>query len=346
MKNILIIQNIIPHYREKLYDELSKNYSVTVLHSGKKVSNSNIRIKELIVKKYKLGPFYWQNGVIKEVRSNNYDIIIAMFDIRWITNLFAMYQNNKSIQFIWWGPWLTNRPIIDYIKIIISKKNYPIIFYSKYEKEKFIRKGVSKKKLFVANNTIHVEKRIPSFNNKTKNSILFVGSLTQRKKVDKLIYIFKNILDFIPKEVCLKIIGDGKEKNKFKKIVDDLGIQDKVYFFDEIIDDNLAYYYETAIITCSLGQAGLSILQSFAYGVPFLTEKNAISGGEISNIKNGYNGILCDNDKSISESLIWICNNLNDSRKLGENAYKYYSEFCTIQKMVNGFNSAINFYNE
>jgi len=35
MKNILIIQNEIPHYRIALYNELSKAYNVTVLHSGK-----------------------------------------------------------------------------------------------------------------------------------------------------------------------------------------------------------------------------------------------------------------------------------------------------------------------
>ena len=34
MKKVVIIQNIIPHYRIALYNELSKYYNIIVIHSG------------------------------------------------------------------------------------------------------------------------------------------------------------------------------------------------------------------------------------------------------------------------------------------------------------------------
>ncbi len=54
MKRILIVQNVILHYRKVLYNELAKSYKITILHSGKKSVEENDRYEELICKKKKL----------------------------------------------------------------------------------------------------------------------------------------------------------------------------------------------------------------------------------------------------------------------------------------------------
>ena len=38
-----------------------------------------------------------------------------------------------------------------------------------------------------------------------------------------------------------------------------------------------------------------------------------------------------------------LCNNKSLAKKLGMNAYNYYTEKCTIKKMTNGFIDAIEF---
>lgn len=56
-KKVLIIQNTIPHYRIPLYNELSKKYELTVLHSGNNRINENYKFNEIIASKRKIWPY-------------------------------------------------------------------------------------------------------------------------------------------------------------------------------------------------------------------------------------------------------------------------------------------------
>ena len=54
------------------------------------------------------------------------------------------------------------------------------------------------------------------------------------------------------------------------------------------------------------------------------------------------NSIFCDDSqKSLEDKLIWLCNDIENARKLGENAYEYFGKYCTIQNMAQGFIDAI-----
>lgn len=345
MKKILILQNKILHYRKSFYNELSKYYNVTILHSGSKSIENNDKYKEIITSVKKLGPFFIQSGILKEAMSVRYDVIISMFDLRWLSNIFAIWLHNKNIKYIGWGAWLTNSDIANNIRIYLADKYDSNIFYTDEAKQDFIKNGVNKKKLFVANNTFDVGDRIKSYEYKTKNKILFVGSLDKRKQNDVLIRAFKNIQTKIFDEIILTIVGDGQERSTLEKLVKDLKLTSKVKFTGKITDPNiLQNYYKEAIVSVSFGQAGLSVLQSLGFGVPFITKTNAITGGEITNLKHNSNGFLCeDNQQSLEKYLLLICNDNQMKYQFGKNAYDYYSQNCTIANMVQGFKDAIEY---
>lgn len=342
MKNILILQNIIPHYRKALYNELSKYYNVTVLHSGEKFIDNKDKYKEIIVQNYKVWKFNFQTQILQEVNSNKYDVIIAMFDLTWVNNILAMYLKNKNTKFIWWGSWLTKNNLANKIRLLIMKKGFNNILYSQKAKEEFIKNGIEEDILYVANNTFDIGKRIKSFEYQ-KSIILFVGSLDKRKQLDIVIKSYNHIQKKFLNEIKFIIIGDGIEKNNLKLLIKKLYLEDKIILKGKITDTKLLKeYYKKAIVSVSFGQAGLSVLQSLGFGVSFLTKRNAISGGEITNIKDGFNGILCeDSIESLEEKLLYLCKNITYARQLGKNAYDYYSEHCTMQNMVNGFIKAI-----
>lgn len=342
-KKILILQNILLHYRKALYNELSKYYDVTILHSGRITITDNDEYKEIIYANQKIGPFNIQHGVITEVRSDKYDVIIAMFDLRWLNNIISMYIHRNQTKFIWWGGWLTNNKLADWVRLFLMRKQYNSILYTQFFKENFIESGIDKNKLFVANNTFDVENREKLYNYPIKNTILFVGSLDKRKENNILIEAFKNIITRIPPDITLVLVGEGKEEHRLMELVESFKLHNKVIFAGRVTDNkNLIKYYEKAIVAVSFGQAGLSVLQSFGYGIPFITKKNAISGGEKTNIKHNYNGLFCDDQlDSLEKTLIRICNDIEYSRTLGKNAFNYYNEFCTIKQMSQGFIDAI-----
>lgn len=342
-KNILITYNFILHYRKPLFNLLSKDYNVTVLHSGKKTVSDQDLYSEIIVPVLKKGPLYLQKDLLKEVQNKKYDVIIALFDVRWIYTIYSIFQHNKSAKFILWGAWLTKNTFANKLRLFLTRKADASIFYTFSSMQDFINKGSNKNNLYVANNTFDVGGQIKSFENDEKYRILFVGSLDKRKQNDVLIKAFSNITDIIPQHIQLTIIGDGTEKEILKNLVKELQLNDRISFTGRINNPNeLKKYYSESILSASFGQAGLSVLQALGFGVPFLTKKNAITGGEITNVKDKYNGILCDdNIKSLEDSLIFAVNNIDIMRELGKNAYNYYSEFCTIENYALGFKDAI-----
>ena len=344
-KKLLILQNKILHYRKPLFNELAKSYNVSVLHSGISTLTEEDNYGEIIVDCKKIGPFYIQSNVIREVMSNNYDIIISMFDLRWVKNIFAMYMHNKNTSFIWWGAWLTSSYIANKTRLFLLGKPYPSIFYTEKAKQEFKQFGVSSEKLFVANNTIDVGLRVKSYENVKKDKIIFVGTLDKRKKLDIVIHAFSNIVNKLNPEIKLLIIGSGDEEEMLKCQVEQLKLQDRVFFMGAITDAAiLKNYYQESIVSISYGQAGLSVLQSFGYGVPFITSVNAISGGEITNIIDGINGYLCEESlPSLEECIYNVCSNKQLAKHLGRNAYDYYTEFATMEKMVDGFKQAIEY---
>ena len=342
MKRILILQNKILHYRKSFFNELSKNYDVTVIHSGSKSVNTNDIYKEIIVDVNSFGPFFIQKGILREIRKDKYDVIISMFDLRWINNILSLYLRPKKTKFIWWGAWLTNSKIANFFRVKLSKlKNVNSIFYTKESMNDFISLGVSPNNSFLANNTFDVGDRIKSYENNIKNKVLFVGSLDKRKQNDILIRAFHRINK--ENKIILCIIGDGAELSYLKSLVKELKIEKNVTFEGKITDVNtLKNYYRESIVSVSFGQAGLSVLQSLGYGVPFITKINAISGGEKTNIIDGYNGFFCEDSlESLEKKIKLICSAEEKYRDMGKNAFNYYSEYCTIENMVQGFIDAI-----
>jgi glycosyltransferase involved in cell wall biosynthesis len=342
-KKILIIQNIIPHYRKPLFNLLSLEYNLTIAHSGVATVSENDLYKEVIFFVKKMGFFNFQVGLLKEL-SKDYDVIISMCDFHWPLNFYPLIRLSKKTKFILWGSWLTNRPLIDWLKIHLARKADANIFYCLRDKGIFLKANVPEGKLFVANNTFDVGKRSKSYLHQLKFRILFVGTLDERKENDTLIQAFNNIKNKINPSINLTIIGEGKTKSDLLFLVKQLNLCNRIYFEGKITDSQrLLNFYEESIVSVSYGQAGLSVLQSLGFGVPFITKFNAISGGEKTNIIDGFNGFFCDGSQyDLENKLLLLCSDIQIARNMGKNAFDYYSNNCTIEIMANGFIEAIN----
>jgi glycosyltransferase involved in cell wall biosynthesis len=345
IKKILIVQSKFLHYRKSFCAELSKHFEVVVIHSGLSICDGTEPYTEVLTSKHNCGPFSFQFGLREELRNGGYDAVIAMFDIRWFISFWAMFMWDRKVTWVWWGLDVGASKIALKIKLWIAKRGNPIVFYNSATRNQFIQLGLSPKKLFVGINTFHVSHRRPCFEFPTKNIFLNVGSLDARKENEIVIHAFKKVLHKIGKPLHFVIIGEGSQRAKLEHLIVEERLEGKVILLGEVNDPaKLAEYYDKAIASVSFGQAGLAILQSMAFGVPFVTKKSAISGGEKNNIKDGKNGIFVLNSQSnLEDQMFRLASELDWSRKLGENAYIYYSQNCTVEKMVKGFLQALQF---
>tara|TARA_B100001057_G_scaffold499629_1_gene611037 strand:+ start:1062 stop:2096 length:1035 start_codon:yes stop_codon:yes gene_type:complete len=341
MKKVVIIQNIIPHYRIALYNELSKYYNIIVIHSGDFDSSQKKIFKTIKLKSLKIGPFNFQKKLNSTIAEESPDAIISSFDITWPTSFFILFRNKSKM--IWWGLDEGRSKISLYFKILISKLNCPVIFYHSSIMKKFLAFGLKKDICFVANNTFHIPDRIEAFKY-SKKHLLFVGTIRKRKQLDLCIDAFIKVNNSLKDKINFIIIGDGPEKKILEKKIRISNNYDFINFVGQINDPaKLEDYYKHALASISYGQAGLSVLQSFAYGVPYITKTDTISGGEANNIIHDYNGKVVDNSLlCLEKELRKIMVDVNYAKKLGKNAFDYYSEYCSINNMAKGFVKAIN----
>lgn len=340
---IFVLQNSLPHYRRELFNKLAELDELVVIHSGQPGTCHGDKFREILIPSIKCGPFVWQIKLPKLIKLMKPSTIIASADVRNISSIYHMIRFDKKVNWIWWGLDKGKSDLAFYFKLLLCKRKNPIVFYHDEIKRKFLENGVSPDFCYVANNTFHVESNRSLANEISRNSFINVGSLDLRKENDVLIKAFKEVLNRCGLDLYLYFIGEGDDRYRLEKLVTKLELTEHVYFKGRITDTaELEKYYARALASVSFGQAGLSVLQSMGYGVPFITTVDAISGGEKFNIIDGYNGVNCNHDVT---SLVNVMTKLSEdplyANLLRENAYAYYRNKATLEIMVNGFRSAI-----
>lgn len=345
-KKVLIIQSVIPHYRVHIFNELAKKVDLTVLYDKGIVPTdaqfATIKVELLSIKHL---PYIHKANILR--LANKYDVVISMLSGDFLTT-YILCNSKRKCNLILWGigvaagysvrydskPMITNK----YLKFI--QKADAALFYSSYPVEKYKELGISSEKLFVANNTVQV---LPC-EKQDRDSILFVGSLYKEKKIFELLENYKKAYERCLNVPKLIIVGEGEDSKDIKLWVIRNELQEKIVLVGAIYDEKeLSKYFSRAIVCISPDQAGLSVLKAFGYGVPFVTHKNAITGGERFNIQSGENGFLIDSFDELADIICDCANNKDCYLEMGRKAKDFYDNNRTIDHMVSGFLDAIEF---
>jgi glycosyltransferase involved in cell wall biosynthesis len=341
-KKILIIQSYIAHYRLPLFEGLASRYNLEIFTSDKKdIKYDNLNVK--FFRKVNFFFAFYYKDVFEAIKKNNYEAVILEANPR-VFNFYYIYLIlHSKVKFIFWGAQEIRNPFFNFFwKSFLKRSNATFVFYSKSKYQPFQNYYSSRFQLI--NNTIHVKNRIKSYRERKKLFFINVGSLHSRKQNDVLLTVFKKLITQKNEKLKLFLIGSGIEKFKLKKLISKLSLENNAFIIDETIDSKvLQFYYQHSIASVSFGQAGLAVQQSFAFGVPFITKNNAITGGEKDNIIHMYNGLICDDTEiSLYNSMCLLVDDINYSRYLGLNAYKFYSKNCSMKNMITKFSQIID----
>ena len=233
---------------------------------------------------------------------------------------------SKFIKKIW---------IFFFEKRIISKAK-KIIFSSKFE-EFETKKIVTVKNSIIINNFLTI---LPSVATKKKlNYLLFLGRITKKKNIEKLIYAYKKQFNF-----QIKILGSGEEQyiNILRNIIKERNLEDKIYLlppiYKEVNKKKLFQEARFSILLSSTENFGNTILESLLCKTPVIITKNT---GLSVLIKRKKLGIICENKVS---SLNKVYKNINNgfnvkiNKKKHEEIKKLFNDKQTIKKYVKLFN--------
>lgn len=348
---VLIIYNRVWSYRVKIFEILNQYYDLTVAYTDEKFVGKTFNFKTIYTPGYSVGPLFFHKTNLMEL-ANEYEVVIAISNSRWIS-LMLLGLRKRNFKFILWGIGvsasysnkLDSKSTWDKVRFFFAKKADAILFYSDYPIKKYVANGIDAHKLFVANNTVAIDEQFSLVDvNQDKSDFLFIGTLYAQKGIDVLLEAYIELAQAVSLPV-LHIIGAGPMEPVLKNMIEKNNLQEKVLLHGAIYDAKvLVNYFSKSLVCISPTQAGLSVLMSMGYGVPFLTCSGAITGGEIFNIKDGENGILFDGtNKGLQNKMEWVIQNKEQMIKMGRAAKQHYDNSRKPVDMANAIKDAIEF---
>lgn len=350
MKKILLLQDQISSYNVSTFNEIAKKYDLTLGYLSKDDSSQPCLFAKKQFLSKKIGPIIFVPGL--RTFCSNFDLVIIMPTMRIVSYCLLPFGRRKYKTSSWSigfrvsyvHPYVVDRShgIADWIFKLILSSCDSNIFYMNKARDFWKFSNLRLDNVFEAINTTNVEKidLIPE----KKKDFLFVGTLYKGKGLDLLLQAYKDVIQKSVSDTKLHIVGSGPELESLESFVEDNFLHGKVIFHGPIYDEvEISEIFKKSLLCFSPTQAGLSVPKSMGYGVPFVTRKDAITGGEIFHINPGVNGIVYESDAELINIMGDALSNRLKYIKMGFQAMDYYYKNATINHMAQGAIDAIEY---
>ena len=336
---ILIHQENLYDYRLELLNKLGKIHQLVVLTSNNQLVNKGYNFRVIKGKRIVIGKFIFNIGVLKLIFSR-FDKFILLPNLYYPFTILLFFLIPKRKRIIW-GCDTKSRNIVLKFRLLMARLSQSIIQYNPDEKNKLQKFKINTNKIFVANNTIYVPNS--SYDETIeKTSLIYVGRLQARKKIDLLFKAFSKLNLSIRENIMIEIVGDGNLKENLIKLSKSLNIDKSVIFHGKITDhEKLKKIFSRSYAYVSPDAIGLGLQHSFAYGVPVITSKDGFKGAEYYHLVNEKNCILwSEKEKSLKNAIEQVL--IKDiNKRMSVTCFNYYKESLSIDNMVNNFKEAI-----
>mgnify|MGYP003638116976 CR=1 FL=1 len=345
-KKICLIYNFAQHYRLGIFKLLDQKlncdfYFGNTMDDVKKLNYSELKhFKEELFNIKLISRFYWQKGIFK-ILSQNYTDYIILGEYyclsTWYALIYSKFSNKKV--YLWTHGWYGNEGSL---KTIIKKAFFNlsdgIFLYGNWAKDLMVQEGFLEKKLHVIYNSLDYEnqyrirqnlKKETIFKDYFKNDfpvIIFIGRLTKIKKLNQIIETQKVLIEK-GKNINVVFIGKGEEENTLKKQVNDLNLQENVWFYGPSYnEEEIGKLVYNADLCVSPGNVGLTAIHVMSYGTPVATHKDfTMQMPEYEAIQDKQTGFFFE--KNSINSMVtkiedWIFENKYNRENIRDFCYK------------------------
>lgn len=206
------------------------------------------------------------------------------------------------------------------LRDIVYRMCSGVVFQTEDAKQ-FFAKSIRKKSVVISNpiNSLLPER----FDGEKSSSIVNFCRLSKQKNLDMLIDSFSYIVSDYP-EYSLHIYGDGPEKERLLKKIEEYGLEEKIIIHE--YSTNIYEQIKNATLYVSTSDyEGISnsMLEALALGIPTIST-DCPAGGAREMIQNGINGYLVpvNNRKELVKTMRHILDNPNLAKQLSDEGYK------------------------
>lgn len=336
-----IFTNIAPMYVQPLWMQflLSEEIKYTFIssekgHEGIKVidpssflNHTNAAVDWRFIKnKYFAGALIYQQGLLKVVFKNDFDVYIfsgEMYNIStWIAAIICRLRK-KPVFFWGHGYYGNERYLKKFFRLTFYKlANYHFL-YGNRARLLLIDLGFKPDKLFTVYNSLDYNEHMFLYRNRdltelrkikeqlfpSRNQypvLLFIGRLTEKKKISLLIkaiiYLKRRGKNFN----CI-LVGNGKKNESLISLVKEHKLENNICFYGSCYDDSQTAKLIMLSDCCvSPGNVGLTAIHSMGLGTPVITHNNFCNQmPEVEAVVNGKTGFFFteNNVESLAQAI-------------------------------------------
>jgi glycosyltransferase involved in cell wall biosynthesis len=230
--------------------------------------------------------FLWQKKLNSVLKNNRFDAVIFLGDWKFISTWFAVRSLQKNgVHCLFWSHGLLNKH-----KSLNNSLKYWFLerfrdggfLYSHAAKQNLLSMGYPYN-LTVIYNSLDFKLQVETINkisseakpgNPAHPYLVFTGRLLADRHLE-LVFDAMKLLNEENIRVDLVIIGSGPHLDNLKNYAGTLGLEDRVKFLGAIYDENvIGRYFMNAAACVFPGPIGLTVIHSFTYGTPVITNDN------------------------------------------------------------------------
>lgn len=356
MKRVLFLTNFPSPYRVHFFDELGKYLDVTVLYSDRMedITHRNaqwfeagqggfhpVQLKQTAKIRDEflcMDVISWLNKEFDAIVIGGYSSPTAILAMAWLRLRripfymevdgglvrqeskwkFLVKKTLVSMADRWLSTGFhTTRYLVHYGAKEDRVQNYP--FSSLYEKDILEAALCPEEK-----GALRRELGLPE-----KHVVLAIGQFIHRKGFDVLLHAAQSL----PKDVGIYIVG-GEATEEYRKLREELGLQDNVHFLGFQKKERLAEFYKAAdlfVLPTREDIWGLVINEALAYGLPAITTDRCVAGLEL--IEDGVNGYVVpvENADALAEKIAAVLS--DDLQRMGEASLRKIRPY-TLENMA------------
>ncbi len=351
-----ILQRVLTDYRAIFFDLLAEDFP-----AGLEIAAGEARPEEQIVsgipKKARLHPVQnihilkgglylcQQRGVIEWLEGFDPDILIVEGNPRYLSTPQAvrwMHQRNRPV--IGWGLGVpASGGLRSSLRTTFLREFDAIITYSRQGKDGYVSAGIPAEKIFIAPNAAAFRPaadapvRQLSFVDR-KLTVLFVGRLQDRKRVDLLIKACSQLEESI--QPNLVIVGDGPERTSLERLAD--RVFPSTVFAGDRRGKELDDFYRKADLFALPGTGGLALQQALAFALPAIAAEGDGTQMDLVWPENGWLVKPGDMD-SLRTALQTALSNPTELSEKGRESFRIVRDEINLEHMAEVFEEAVAF---
>jgi len=293
--------------------------------------------------------FLWQKGLIAWLDDWQPDALILEANPRYLTSRRAIqWMHARQRPVIGWG---LGAPPLDSNGIFTAMQRRfrrdfllsfdALIAYSQRGSEEYRAEGFAAEKIYIARNAVTSQPK-EEYKERVHQpgkplTVLFVGRLQARKRIDNLIRACSNLPIEIQPDVW--IVGDGPARVEFEHLARE--IYPRARFFGALHGPQLAAKFNNADLFILPGTGGLAVQEAMSYGLPVIVARGDGTQGDLVRPENGW--IIPSDDLTALTSVLQSA--LSDTqrlRRMGAESFRIVSEEINLENMAAAFIHAVN----